>query len=248
MITPYLEKLIWDGKAVFTSKVIGAAGLSILEVKDNEMIIILDFNTYHFLDNYPGRDEADSLDLFNMIKQPVYNIMFDSKSSRFSYCCRPYVIPTGIDMGGEIGYIQTAMIFGESAFNTYQVHENNVHIRIFKTNDINTWAITNGNPPAPANEQPSPLGYNTSQTNWDINFNGVDRNYLPLNANGTLTPAFGMPAGYRDEFRDNVDLDTMLSNPVGHLTRLSNLQYPILNIHYVKISDLSLCKNLHGNL
>lgn len=229
MITPHLEKLIWEGKADSFSYAIGGSGVGIIPFpKGARAIIVTDFLWHPFTDQVIN--EGDNPDTF--LKKLVHTISLWNKTKKSIYNFRDVfaVLPTA---SGET----VSPIFQSPTLQPCYFHsKEDIRINIwnFERGENITWNYDSI--PATTQEQITPNGYGnetavrsitTANGNQIIPLTrGVDPGAIPT------PPGFGPGQRQRFEFFEDITPETVLIRP-----NEAGYSFPLVNFNCVVIYD-----------
>jgi hypothetical protein len=232
MIPPYLEKLIWEGKANYKSYAIGSSGVAVIPFpKGARALIVYEFTWFPFCDEVIDQNVTEAnlvlalsklvhtLTLWNGKQKAIYNFRdtfalnnnINATNYRTPNFCAPTIQPC------------------------YYSSKEDIRVNIFNfpregLNTINYDVI-----PATTQEQPSPNGYGGQPAVRSVFL--PSGQYIPLGR--TADPgAIPIPPGFfpgqreRYEYFGDIDADTVLIRPNGR-----GYSYPLVNFNCVEIYD-----------
>lgn len=254
MVTPYLEKLIHEGKAVWKHVSLGISSAPLLKVPNDSYIVITEFTYFNFID-YPNPKMIPVESFDEMMRRSVHQVKFTSKTSD-----NVFVIKDGFDhnYAGETDQINYAQINsnGHVQFQTYMLHSEDVKISIViapPTDFFNLPVILQTPPDDRTKRKPPPEDFGTvsAATNVNVITDFFDNVPVP-----PLTGFSYFPAGYpsvvpigfpfvNEYLRFPVDAATDLQAPnPGTYEFWRNV--PIINLSYVLIKE-NKPTNITGN-
>jgi len=105
MLTPYLEKLIHQGKASFKTFVCGQSGSNRLPVGDNSWIIITGFTYYNFADPELIQAGIEVVRFEEYLSRSLHQIRFKSSRSNNHYIVKDDIRRDAGDPGSDINQI-----------------------------------------------------------------------------------------------------------------------------------------------
>jgi len=220
VVSPYLEKLIWEGKAVFKVANIGGSTRNVIEVPDNVQLVITSITFYPPLDG----NESDPSQYMN--RRLFQATIFNSRSS-YSYLFRSNNSFSQIEGSGQLGNpgepitYQTYMVFKDSFVVNFILGGSLI-------NSTTGYASPEGfskQPPVDFGSSASPVRY---QTIVSSDFVGAvtTMNLIP-GGTGYIPPTSNNPYSFSLLFP--IDPNTALSDPY-------TLQgMPIMVLSYVEI-------------
>ena len=222
MLTPHLENLIHEGKALYKTAVLGVGVVSTIVVPDNSYAVITDILYYPYLDNNKppyGTPEE-------MMTAPFINqVWIRSKLGNNHFVFRPSI--GGWHVNGNVGSYPS---IDKVQVNTYLIHDGVIKFSLSQLDSPSQWLSTDIAPLQDISNEES-TGYGSSSVLPGLNvLKGVRFSngewYRPPTTVRDPQPAnvTGM-----DQYRQNVSVPQTLV--VG-----TNVQaIPILNIGYVQI-------------
>lgn len=223
MIPRELERLIWQGKAIYQTWTIGTGSAGLL-VPKNKAVIIFGFDSYPFIDagttDLSGLSDADWRARTNKV------ITIQNKSVRYNFLQRMSYLPT-----------QGVLMF-PTHFECYCPFTTDLTLTIANAPNVDDWTTVTAAAPAPSEGRPTPLGYGTT-----ANKNVTSTQNIRFNnpASTEVRPykdqkAFPGDNSYAD-FEVGIDADTKIIDPVGDATNIGNQQYPFITVHYVQVDE-----------
>lgn len=232
MISSNLSTLIHEGKAKYNTFCIGTTGSSRLPVPDNCYVVITDFHYSHFVD----RDALDeTFDIQKALKNVVHHLRFKSQSESYIYNIR-----SAFNMQSYEG-IDFLMPVGapEIRHDTYQVHTTDVHIDIWRLQDLANWILSIGKLANKTAEPAGPQGYGTVNSapnqnvvkQTDISGSGIAE-YVPYGEKQDVT----LNPGWREQFFSDINNQTLLYPPAIDDAD-GNYTYPLITIGYVLVKQ-----------
>lgn len=228
MITPHLERLIFQGKAAYMTHVIGGTQKAILNVKPNHFIVILDLHYNYAMKMDKIMGDADSLTQLETKFNTQVKI-FSSKSHN-SFMFRDAVTLAGIAGGGNPFY---GMPNGGIKLDTYLIHESDVSFTISNAGTLSD-SIAALLDPASIGFAP-PYDYGKEGLVGSIPIREVGKVDLStsgddfVNSGGELYTAGQVGHNTPNELMFPVDL----ANNYVNINDAFN--YPIINVGYVEI-------------
>lgn len=231
MLTPLLEQLIQEGKAVYG--VFNAAYDSArLDIPDNSYIVVIGAQVYPFFD---VASDADYLDASKLFARSIHTMRLGSDKSNlyFTFRNNPYLT---YDNATGILYATP----GEPIkFDCYGVFTKQMFVEFTTMKWDRAAAVTSAVQPARSENRPPEIGYGTVS-------NGGLTCVQKLNTNDAATPhqyyplgsVSNVPAGQRALFQfiipPSVPTKLNIRTP---LTVANDLfSFPIVNVYYVQIN------------
>jgi hypothetical protein len=228
MITPYLEKLIHEGKARWKHWTCGGGGVMTLPVQQDSYIVIEKFTFSPFLDTR----EAAAYTSLNAALRCAHTVKFypKGKGKEFYYNFR-----TAFNVNNVNGALLPMPVANEHVQDCYMLFGGNVNIDVWLLKQPQSWnAATNGTYTAKANEPPPPNGYGTT-INTLKSIDDINAQYMPA----TIKRTDIAPGNYREQLFFDIAAATALNPIVGvaGAAPQTSYQYPILNISYVEVYE-----------
>lgn len=217
MISAGLEKMIWQGKAVFKnySYAFGQAGG--IPIPENSLCIILGFkySGCFMLPNERGIKAAPNIHFLRIESDKTVN---------------DYLIKTHWFKGTDESHT-----IGDTDYSCYIVAFNNIQIRLacMQNNDEANLSAVIGTPPGEANEPPNPLGYKTENVILEVGNNDVFL-YNPL-AERNVTKA-----GNTNRKQMNINFYAGTLPDFAESQKYGNEGYPIINFQLVYVEKAFL--------
>jgi len=229
MIPANLIALIEAGQAEFKTHTTGGGGLSFIKVPENKHVVITGFSYSHFAD-----DTQKSAVFIDLVNRCIHNVQFFSGRTRFLYTFRTnFSIQTTLPgtTGARDNY--GVPLNGAEYVECYQVHAKDIAISVFGFEDLINWSIAGNLPGVLSNNESLPASYGNTVSGGEPVTNTIQFSphavFQPQSTNSPTPP----PAGYRDQFRDDVNATTKLNTLNGY----NPYSFPILNISYVLINS-----------
>ena len=235
MLTEDLIKKIEHGQAELHTYLVGGSGIGFIQVPRNHYIVITGFSFSHFIDT-DLKQITSQADMETILQAALHTVQFVSKNKRYIYNFRTNINFTPISGTGHLFFTP---INDAEHLDTYQKHEENINISIFKFNDIAGWQTTSSANSNESNSEAKPAGYGNAlqggeSAAQEIIFVPGGAQYVPVAelSNIALGPDF------RKEFRDNVDKNTRLFPPNVDIDVSKIYTFPVINIDYVIVKQL----------
>lgn len=238
MLTENLIKKIEDGSAELRTYVVGGSGVGFIQVPKNHHVVITGFSYSHFIDT-KLRVLNDNALIEELAANALHTLQFQSGDQRFLYGFRTNFqyqkIVSSIPLDNN--YMFQVMNDAER-IDTYQRHQTDINISIFKFHDVSKWTLTIDVNSSQSNSENLPSGYGNPISGGQPQVQGIvfapgTAQYIPL-ADVSLVPP---GAAYRKEFRDNVDATTKLEDLNQVIAGSKIYTFPLVNIDYVMIKN-----------
>jgi hypothetical protein len=163
LVTDFLEKLIWKGKASYKTTTLGMGGYSMLVLPKNSIAVILDFTYWYFTEATTQEGFIENIgQWFQIMQSSIHQIRFESKRSSNQYVIRNeqclYKLGQGaseVDLICNNGFIR---------YDTYMIHEDKIRMEIVRSPDIVDLTINSAIAPAECGYKDVPAGYGTEAT------------------------------------------------------------------------------------
>ena len=238
MLTENLIARIENGSAELKSYCIGGAGVGFIQVPKNHYVVITGFSFSHFIDT-DLRVLNDNALFDELAANALHSLQFQSGKTRFIYSFRTNFQYQKIISSIPLDNNYMFQVLNDAEhIDTYQKHQSDINISIFKFHDVAKWVLTNDLNSNQSNSENLPSGYGNPTSGGQpsvqaIEFTPGGAQYIPL-ADVSLVPP---NANYRKEFRDNVDATTR-TLPVNQVIPASKIYtFPVINIDYVIIKN-----------
>ena len=234
IVSKFLEKLIWEGKAEYKTWTIGtpAAGLN---VGENETVIITGFEYCTYIDP----EEAVLADFDNFISRINKQIVFSDKSRRFVFFHRAELSINVNDLGALVnlpdGNVHT--------YQSYMVFEDNVSMNITNVPSPDNWTILpNAEAPKESEQSRTPLAYGTTATSTATGGAVSTPQRVKVAPLTEIRPFPAeiadptLPAGSTsyDDFQVPTDGDDPFFDVQPEIW--GGFTFPLLTVHYVRIN------------
>jgi len=229
IITPHLEKLIWEQKAEYRTWTIGtpAAGL---DVQENETVIIVGFEYEPYVDP----EEAVLSDFNNFVRRISKQVTFQDKDRRFNFLCR-----TELNLAFDGTTFSVIPAGSCTSYDTYMAFSDNISCNVVNIPSPEGWAgIVTGAAPNKSEQPKTPTGYGTVNT---PNIATIQRAQITGSSEfrafpQTRTTVFGAPG-----FTSNKDFQVPIdgshdTNFDPQPTAWGSFTYPAITVHYVRIN------------
>jgi|688.fasta_scaffold29901_12 hypothetical protein len=228
MITPYLEKLILEGKAAYKTFVVGGSGKNVLNVKKDRFIIITDLLYFSSINTKNITSDVTLADLLTFLTKANTQLRIFSKKSNNKFIFRNNF--TLLEKGNNNYHISP---IGSVSLNTFLVHDSSVSF---------TFSVASNRliaQPAAINKSeigyPPPYDYGIEGQTGALANNNVTKSALGA---GTFQSVNGGEEYIlKRAFTSEQSLE--LSYPVDAFHLLNGfdncLTYPLLNISYIEI-------------
>jgi len=221
-ITPYLEELIWAGRAKYKTWTVGT-GAAGLNVKNNQTIIITRVDYFGFLDSgEPNIVDDPDIWYSKMNKR----ITFSSKNRSYNLLARNFYNPLQGLQPSHCG------------FECYFIFEENVVMNLATFVPVQQWTFGTTSAPVRSGQHQPPLGYGTDaeplspKVLTTIDFNSLtDDQVIPFpDTKKSKNVSY-------NEFITAFQQDTQIQPPSQDLGNIGEQQYPLMTIHYVEINE-----------
>jgi hypothetical protein len=225
MITPYLEKLIHEGKARWKHWTVGIGGVMTLPVQQDCFIVIEKFTFSPFLDTR----QQNAYTAIAAANRCIHTLKFypNGKGREYYYNFR-----TSFNLNAVGNAILPLPVANEHVQDCYMLFGSNVNIDCWLFNPPPNWA---GQTVAPysslANEPEPPAGYGTV-INAVKAVDTPDGQYMPA----TIRRTDVAPGSYREQAFFDVSNATALF-PIPLAGEQSSFQFPLLNISFVEVYE-----------
>jgi hypothetical protein len=241
MITPKLEELIWDGKAVFKTFVAGGAtNKHVLNIEDDRFIVITDITYFSHRYILPLQTKFENLE--EEIKLNGYNtqltILGEKTFNRYVFRNNFNVAYADLSETGTSTPINIPN--GHCKIDCYLIHTKSVSFN-FSRSLVFNGANTNIAPPN-APSYPPPMDYgNEGQPNAENSIINMRFNAAPFSWN--IDNANINPPAFSNESYEQKEFAYPVGNAFGTNMNVFNAmrqQYgaPILHVNYVEIKGL----------
>jgi len=244
MITPYLEKLIWEGKAAIRTWATGGAGVTRIPVKKNSFIVVVGITYHPFLDTNATDTWSDAR--FNFQECGIHSLfMYTGKIKHLMNFRDWYTISSGIS-GALVD--KTIPVPGKPFFKPcYLIFDENVRVNILRNdNQPSNWVNPDfGTIPSAADtdELDIPEGYQTAAggfpqntlKTWRFATSPVDSAIYPLADTFTLAPVTRAHAHYQYQQKNG----GALVNPISFgAAATQTMLFPLINFDYVEVQGI----------
>ena len=227
MLTQYLEKLIWEGKASFKTFVAGGSQRHLLNINQDRFIIITDityFNSGHFLENASGDFNTwDEMQKYGMNTQVT--IGGERGVNRFLFRNNFVALPHTTSALRE----HLAPV-GNTTINTYLIHTTQIAFSFSFAQDFLGQTVL---PTAAENyalNTPTDYGRDGQPGVIPVTVSGVVNGAAAYIDNFGNRP--GSP-GVNESKEFSFPIDTV--NDIPGANRINSWAYPILHVNYVEI-------------
>jgi hypothetical protein len=227
MLTQYLEKLIWEGKATFKTFVAGGSQRHLLNINNDRFIIITDityFNSGHFPEDPTGATNQWT-EVYNKGMNTQITIGGERGVNRFLFRNNFVAVPnTTSSLREHLSPI------GSTTINTYLIHTTQIAFSFSYAQDFIGQTVLATEAENYALNTPTDYGRDGQP--------GV----IPVTVSGTVNGA----AAYVDNFGNrpgapgvneskefSFPVDTV--NDIPGANRINSWAYPILHVNYVEI-------------
>lgn len=223
MLTPYLETLIHQGKAIYKTAVVGAGAASAVVIPNNTYAVLTDLLYYPYMDNegvnYGTPDNID-------IKPFINQVWIRSRLGNNHFLFRPNIDTLHVDGSNAHPFI------GHVSVNTYLIHDGVIRISVSQIDSPTQWvSVDNSALPDISNEESAGYGTASIAPNLAV-LKGIQFSnnqwYRPPTNVRDPQPA-NVSGG--DQYRQNPSAGFNQRTGIGS----SNQAVPILNIGYVQI-------------
>lgn len=238
LVPEKIKNLLATGQAAFKTHVVGMSGSSLIGVGKDTVTIIVGLKYFHFLDIAEAEFRNQAAPFSAVYDRSVTQINIKSPKSKNHYIVRDNIVCTRLSSGA--GTVNQWQVNGETNFNCFLVHEDNIQIEIVKTPPAANQAVAISDVAAATiQKSPPPEGYgNATQPTAilqpvQINASIPDNySHVPLSV-----PLQGNPAGLpisTNSAKFPVNATTALVS-MDNSGAYKSRAYPILNVDMIEI-------------
>jgi hypothetical protein len=227
MLTQYLEKLIWEGKATFKTFVAGGSQRHLLNINNERFIIITDityFNSGHFPD-----DPTAASNRWNVLQAQGMNTQItiggERGVNRFLFRNNFVAVP---NVGSS--FSEHLSPIGSTTLNTYLIHTTQIAFSFSFAQDFTGQTVLPTTAENYALNTPTDYGRDGQPAVIPVTVSGTVNGAAPYVDNFGNRP--GAP-GINESKEFSFPIDTV--NDIPATNRVNSWAYPILHVNYVEI-------------
>ncbi len=233
MITPFLEKLILERRAVVKTHNHGVGGVGTIPNPNNRTIVVTDILYHPFIDNNEVIGGNKLKDLFtNYSAGVMHTLKLESKQNNISWTLRDNF--KLFETGGQIFVMPAEPV----KIDTFFIAHEDVNVDIMRFRPIKDWGINFGPLQPSSKESPYPSGYGDT-SNAQFLISAIFTQFTDEFGNFVFMSPLGKRAGTSIS-TPNVQHNFVASHALQLPANRENYNYtdfPLITFQYVEILE-----------